>query len=343
MGVEQRRHVRSEEGDTIPALDPVVLKGTREPTSALRELRPGEPRLTVDDRGPIREDARAPFQEGERGQAAQMDGQSGGTVRRMAVRETGFSAVRLREEGPASWITLDRPEKRNSLSLALMQEVVEALRAAGQSKTRAIVIEGAGPAFSAGHDLGEMIGRDPGFYQELFDVCTVMMETIHGLRQPVIAKVHGIATAAGCQLVAACDLAVAAEGTRFATPGVKIGLFCSTPMVPVSRAVGRKRALELLLAGEPIDAQTALDWGLINRVVPAEQLDEAVADLVAAIARSSADTISIGKRAFYEQIDLDEAGAYDLTKTVMASNSQTVDAQEGMSAFLEKREPNWAG
>jgi enoyl-CoA hydratase/carnithine racemase len=205
------------------------------------------------------------------------------------------------------------------------------------------VIEGAGPVFSSGHDLGEMVGRDQAFYQELFDVCTVMMETIHRLRQPVVAKVHGVATAAGCQLVAACDLAVAAEGTRFATPGVKIGLFCSTPMVPVSRAVGRKRALQLLLTGEPIDAATAREWGLVNRVVPAEQLDAAVAELVAAIARSSELTISVGKQAFYDQIDLDEAGAYDLTKGVMAANSLAADAQEGMSAFLEKREPTWKG
>src|SRR5207247_5904631 len=172
---------------------------------------------------------------------------------------------------------------------------------------------GTGPAFSAGHDLGEMVGRDAAFYDQLFDVCTVMMETIHRVPQPVVAKVHGIATAAGCQLVAACDLAVAAEGTRFATPGVKIGLFCSTPMVPVSRAVGRKRALELLLTGEPIDAQTALDWGLVNRVVPAEELEAAVMELVAKIARSSPLTVGLGKEAFYSQIDLDEHGAYDLT------------------------------
>jgi enoyl-CoA hydratase/carnithine racemase len=259
----------------------------------------------------------------------------------MAVRETGFHGVRLGEDGPAATITLDRPEKRNALSLELMREVIEALRLAGESPARAVVIQGEGPAFSAGHDLGEMIDREPAFYQELFDVCTVMMETIHRLRQPVIAKVHGIATAAGCQLVAACDLAVAAEGTRFATPGVKIGLFCSTPMVPVSRAVGRKRALELLLTGEPIDATTALDWGLVNRVVPAERLDDEVGRLVDAIARSSAATIATGKRAFYEQIDLGEDAAYELTKGVMASNSQTVDAQEGMSAFLEKRPPTW--
>jgi enoyl-CoA hydratase/carnithine racemase len=177
----------------------------------------------------------------------------------------------------------------------------------------------------------------------LFDACTVMMESIHRVPQPVIAKVHGIATAAGCQLVAACDLAVAAEGTRFATPGVKIGLFCSTPMVPVSRAVGRKRALELLLTGEPIDAETACAWGLVNRVVHSEGLEEEVTALVGKVARSSPLTVRIGKQAFYEQIDLDEHGAYELTRGVMASNAQAGDAQEGMCAFLEKRPPTWSG
>jgi enoyl-CoA hydratase/carnithine racemase len=171
----------------------------------------------------------------------------------------------------------------------------------------------------------------------------VMMETIHRVPQPVIAKVHGIATAAGCQLVAACDLSVAAEGTRFATPGVKIGLFCSTPMVPVSRAIGRKRALELLLTGEPIDARTAQEWGLVNRVVPAEVLEDAVMELVSTIARSSPLTVGIGKEAFYAQIDVDEHRAYDLTKSVMAMNSLAGDAQEGICAFLEKREPTWSG
>ena len=186
----------------------------------------------------------------------------------------------VRVDPPAARITLNRPEKRNALSLALMEELIAALEEVGTDpEVRTIVIEGAGPAFSAGHDLGEMVGRDAAFYEQLFDVCTVMMETIHRLPQPVIAKVHGIATAAGCQLVAACDLALAAEGTRFATPGVRIGLFCSTPMVPLSRAIGRKRALELLLTGEPIDATTACDWGLINRVVPAEELEDAVLDL----------------------------------------------------------------
>jgi enoyl-CoA hydratase/carnithine racemase len=247
-------------------------------------------------------------------------------------------------ESPSARITLNRPEKRNALSLALMEELIEALQeVSADPDVRAIVIEGNGPVFSAGHDLGEMVGRDAAFYERLFDVCTVMMEAIHEVPQPVIAKVHGIATAAGCQLVAACDLAVAAEGTRFATPGVKIGLFCSTPMVPLSRAVGRKRALELLLTGEPIDAETARDWGLVNEVVPAEKLEEAVSTLIAKVARSSPLTVRIGKQAFYEQIDLDERGAYALTRGVMTSNAQTGDAQEGMGAFLEKRTPTWSG
>jgi len=250
----------------------------------------------------------------------------------------------VRNEAGAARIILNRPEKRNALSLELMEELIAALEGiARDPHARAIVIEGAGPAFSAGHDLGEMIGRDAAFYDRLFDVCTVMMETIHRVPQPVIAKVHGIATAAGCQLVASCDLAVAAGGTRFATPGVRIGLFCSTPMVPISRAVGRKRALELLLTGDPIDADTACAWGLVNHVVPAEELEQAVAALVAKVARSSSLTVRIGKEAFYRQVDLDERGAYELTRDVMATNAQAGDAQEGMSAFLEKREPTWSG
>lgn len=247
-------------------------------------------------------------------------------------------------EPPAARVVLNRPERRNALSLALMRELVQVLdelRAA--DSVRAIVLEGAGTSFSAGHDLSEMVGRDIAFYQELFDVCTVLMETVHRVPQPVIAKVDGVATAAGCQLVAACDLAVASEEARFATPGVKIGLFCSTPMVPVSRAIGRKRALELLLTGEPIDARTALDWGLVNRVVPAGELDSAVAELVERIARSSPLVVAIGKEAFYAQVELDEHRAYDLTKAVMAMNATAADAQEGFCAFLEKRQPTWTG
>jgi len=200
--------------------------------------------------------------------------------------EAALQTVVVAREGVIARITLNRPDRRNALSLELMEELIGALdRIGADPDVRAVVIEGAGVAFSAGHDLSEMVGRDLPFYQRLFDVCTELMEKIHRLPQPVIAKVHGIATAAGCQLVAACDLAVAADDARFATPGVKIGLFCSTPMVPLSRAIGRKRALEMLLTGELVDAGTALEWGLVNRVVPAEDLDDAVAELVDAIAR----------------------------------------------------------
>lgn len=225
-----------------------------------------------------------------------------------------------------------------------MDEMTAALgKVSVQDSTRVIVVEGAGPVFSAGHDLSEMIGREHEFFGRLFDRCTVMMETIHELPQPVIAKVHGVATAAGCQLVAACDLAVAAEGTRFATPGVKIGLFCSTPMVPVSRAVGRKRAMQMLLTGEPIDAATALDWGLVNQVVPPDDLETAVQRLAQAIARSSSYTVGTGKRAFYSQIDKPERDAYQQCQVVMTENALAHDAQEGMTAFLEKRDPVWRG
>jgi enoyl-CoA hydratase/carnithine racemase len=262
----------------------------------------------------------------------------------MAVAASEFRTILVSEDAPAARITLSRPEKRNALSLELMEEVVAALRSLGESKEiRVIVIDGAGPAFSAGHDLSEMIGRELPFYQRLFDVCTVLMETIQRVPQPVIARVHGVATAAGCQLVAACDLAVAAEDARFGTPGVKIGLFCSTPMVPLTRAIGRKRALEMLLTGDLVGAPTALDWGLVNRVVPAGELDAAVDELVERIARSSPLTVEIGKEAFYSQVELDEHRAYDLTKSVMVKNALAGDAQEGMSAFLEKREPDWSG
>jgi len=257
---------------------------------------------------------------------------------------TEYRNLRLGRDGPAARIVLDRPDKRNALSLELMEELTLALgEAAALQDIRAIVIEGAGPAFSAGHDLSEMVGRDKDFLAHLFDRCTVMMETIHELPLPVIAKVHGIATAAGCQLVAACDLAVAAEGTRFATPGVRIGLFCSTPMVPVSRAVGRKRAMGMLLTGEPIDATTALDWGLVNRVVSAEDLESAVLELVGAIARASGYTVATGKRAFYSQLDRPEHEAYEHCSVVMTENALAHDAQEGMTAFLEKRPPVWRG
>jgi enoyl-CoA hydratase/carnithine racemase len=259
-----------------------------------------------------------------------------------SVPATQYRDLLVSTDDGAARITLNRPERRNALSLELLAELTAALReVSALPGTRAVVIDGAGAAFSAGHDLNEMIDRDEAFFNELFSACTVMMETIKELPQPVIAKVHGIATAAGCQLVAACDLAVAADGTRFATPGVKIGLFCSTPMVPVSRAIGRKRAMQMLLTGEPIDALTARDWGLVNQVFPADELDAAVAKLVESIARSSGYTVATGKHAFYAQVDRPEHEAYEHCQVVMTANALAADAQEGMSAFLEKRPPAW--
>jgi enoyl-CoA hydratase/carnithine racemase len=244
--------------------------------------------------------------------------------------------------GPVGRLTLNRPQQRNALGLELMEELIAALRRLSDDPdVRVIVIDAVGPAFCAGHDLREMIGRDVEFYQRLFDVCTDLMETVHRLPEPVIAKVQGTATAAGCQLVASCDLAVAARDARFATPGVKIGLFCSTPMVPLSRAIGSKRALEMLLTGQPIDAQTALDWGLVNRVVSAEVLEDELNNIIDAIVASSPRTVGLGKEAFYAQVDLDEHKAYELTKAVMVMNSHAEDAQEGMRAFLEKRPARW--
>ncbi len=249
-----------------------------------------------------------------------------------------YENLLIGRDGVTATITLNRPDKRNALSLALMGEMVDALdELAGDRDVQAIVVEGSGPAFSAGHDLGELVGREVDFYEEVFDLCTRMMERIHRVPQPVIAKVNGIATAAGCQLVASCDLAVATESSRFATPGVRIGLFCSTPMVPISRAIGRKRAMQMLLTGDPIDARTAADWGLVNQVVPEEELDAAVAGLIERITRSSPLVIGIGKEAFYEQIEVDEHRAYEQTKAVMATNALAGDAQDGICAFLDKR------
>lgn len=250
----------------------------------------------------------------------------------------------LVREGTVASITMNRPERRNALSLAMMTELIDALRAlAAQPDTRVVVLGGNGSAFSAGHDLREMTGRDVTAYRRIFDVCTQLMTTVQEIPQPVIARVHGIATAAGCQLAATCDLAIAADSATFATPGVKIGLFCTTPMVALTRAVGRKRALEMLLTGVAIDARTAMEWGLVNRVVPTSQLDEATQLLAEQIATASPLTVAIGKQAFYAQIDLDQPKAYAYAKEVMSMNALAADAQEGMSAFVEKRQPQWKG
>jgi enoyl-CoA hydratase/carnithine racemase len=251
----------------------------------------------------------------------------------------------LREfEGATAILTLNRPDRRNALSLELMRGLIEALDEVGHHKqVRAVILAAAGTVFSSGHDLGEMTGRNIDEYREIFDVCTQLMEKIQRIPQPVIAEVQGIATAAGCQLAATCDLTVASENARFGTPGVKIGLFCSTPMVALSRAIGRKRALEMLLTGELIDAPTAADWGLVNRVVAAGELRSETLGMAARIANASPLTVAIGKQAFYTQIDLDQPKAYAYTKEVMAMNNLAADAQEGITAFLEKRAACWSG
>ena len=247
-------------------------------------------------------------------------------------------------EGPVAIVTLNRPERRNALSLGLMLELIACLDEIGRmAEVRAVILAAAGKVFCSGHDLSEMTGRGIADYRRIFDVCSELMMKVHAIPQPVIAQVQGIATAAGCQLVAACDLAVAAEGAAFATPGVKIGLFCTTPMVELSRAIGRKRALQMLLTGELVDARTASDWGLINQVVPAGELESATRKLAGKIAEASSLVVAIGKQAFYTQVDLDQPKAYAYAKEIMSMNSLAADAQEGIGAFLGKRAPCWSG
>jgi enoyl-CoA hydratase/carnithine racemase len=250
--------------------------------------------------------------------------------------------VTLGVEGPVARITLNRPRERNALSLALLRELGAALdECAGRPELRVVILGGNGPAFSAGHDLREIQAASATTIEELFACCAGVMLRVHEIPQPVLARVHGIATAAGCQLVAACDLAVAAEHATFATPGINIGFFCSTPAVPVVRAVGRKRAMEMLLTGAPIDARTACDWGLVNRVAPLADLDAAIQPFVDRVVASSAETIALGKRAFYRQLGHDEREAYEIASAVMCANAVAPDAREGIAAFLEKRRPVW--
>ncbi|MBA3792264.1 MAG: enoyl-CoA hydratase [Rubrobacter sp.] len=260
------------------------------------------------------------------------------------LQEKTYEHVLFERDGKIARITMNRPEKRNALSLAHMQELIGRLKTIGEEKEASVIILGGnGPAFCAGHDLSEMVGRDPGFYRHIFDVCCELMETIQAIPQPVIAKVHGVATAAGCQLAAACDLVVAAEEARFATPGVRIGLFCSTPMVALSRAVGQKKSMEMLLTGEFISAEEALTEGLVNRLVAADALEEQTTALAQKIAEASPIVVGIGKQAFYRQLDMPTEQAYAYTKEVMSFNASFADAQEGICAFLEKRKPEWKG
>jgi len=258
------------------------------------------------------------------------------------VIAAGYRFVLLECRGGIAYLTLNRPEKRNALSLEVMRELIAAFTALGADRTiRVVVLRGIGPAFSAGHDLREMLDRSVVAYRETFDTCVTLMETVQAIPQPVIAEIAGIATAAGAQLVATCDLAVCSLEAKFATPGVKIGLFCTTPMVALTRAIGRKRALEMLLTGEFIDAPTAVAWGLVNRAVPADELSATVDALAEKICAASSFVVGLGKAAFYTQIDLDQKKAYSYAKEVMSMNALDADAQEGMSAFVDRRAPVW--
>ena len=242
-------------------------------------------------------------------------------------------------------LTLNRPRQRNALSMALMGELIAALEdIAANADIKVVVIRGNGPAFCSGHDLKEMRADDrEEAHERTFRECAKMMTAIVESPKPVIARVHGIATAAGCQLVASCDLAIAADDARFATPGVNLGLFCSTPMVALSRNVNRKQAMEMLLTGEMIDAMTAEKFGLINRAVPADELDGAVHELAATIGSKSAVALEIGKVAFYKQLECGLTEAYEYTGAMMVKNMMTHDAGEGIDAFIEKRQPVWTG
>src|SRR2546423_5283658 len=236
-----------------------------------------------------------------------------------------YELVELRCEGDFATITMNSPKRRNALSLKHMLELTDAFREVGESKALGVILAANGPAFCAGHDFADMVGQDLVAMRHLLNICTTLMETIQAIPQPVLARVHAIATAAGCQLVATCDLAVASTGAAFSTPGGKGGWFCTTPMVAVSRNIGRKRALEMVLTGDAIDAQTAADWGLVNRVVPAERLVEEAQRLLEAATRGSFLSKGIGKQACYAQIGLDQSQAYKYAQEVMASASQIPD------------------
>lgn len=252
--------------------------------------------------------------------------------------------VLFEKDGPVGWLTLNRPEKRNALSFEVMSDLQNQLNELAKDQDiRVVVIKGNGPAFCAGHDMNEMAGThyDADHFRRLFSICARMMLSLHKLPQPVIAQVHGIATAAGCQLVAACDLAIAESGAQFSTPGVKIGLFCTTPSIPLVRVIGRRRAMEMLLTGRFVSAREAERFGLVNRIVALDQLSEETIKLAQEMAQYSRFTLASGKQAFYNQIDLDEPAAYNYATDAMAVNCLAPDAQEGMGAFLEKRQAVW--
>jgi enoyl-CoA hydratase/carnithine racemase len=252
-----------------------------------------------------------------------------------------YQHLLVETDGPVTTVTLNRPEKRNALALDVMIELTAALREVGGSDATGVVLAAAGPVFSAGHNFGDMAGASEDEARHLFEVCTEMMDTVQSIPQVVIARVHALATAAGCQIVATCDLAVAARSAGFAIPGGKGGLFCHTPLVAVARNVGRKRALEMALTGDAIDADTAADWGLINKAVPDEELEVATLDLLRRATRGSVRSKALGKQGFYAQVGMDQADAYRFAVDLMARAAVTPDAQEGIAAFLGKRHPNF--
>jgi enoyl-CoA hydratase/carnithine racemase len=254
-----------------------------------------------------------------------------------------FTCITVERVGGVITITMDRPDRRNALSLTHMTELTRAFREVGDSSASGVILAANGPVFSAGHDFAEMAGSDLADMRRLLTICTELMTTMQAIPQPVVARVHGLATAAGCQLVASADLAVAADTAAFAVPGGKGGWFCTTPMVAVGRAVGRKRGLEMAMTGDPIDAATAAEWGLINKAVPPNDLHAATADLLERATRGSALSKGLGKQAFYAQIDLDQTKAYAYAIEVMAAASQTADAREGVAAFLDKRPAKFTG
>jgi enoyl-CoA hydratase/carnithine racemase len=255
----------------------------------------------------------------------------------------GYEHILVERSGDFATVTMNRPQRRNALSLDHMRELIRAFTEIGDGDALGIVLAGNGPVFSSGHDFADVADAGLSQVRALLVTCTELMTLMQRVPQPVVARVHGLATAAGCQLVASADLAVASDDAGFAAPGGKGGWFCHTPMVAVARNVGRKRAAELALSGDIIDAPTALDWGLVNKVVPAAQLDSAVQDMLERVTRGSAESKGIGKQALYAQIDLDQAKAYAYAIEVMAATSQLPDAREGMHAFLEKRKPQWRG
>jgi len=254
----------------------------------------------------------------------------------------GFEHILVERSGDFATVTMNRPQRRNALSLEHMRELITAFGELGNGDALGIVLAGNGPVFSAGHDFADTAAADLPYMRALLSTCTELMTLMQQVPQPVVARVHGLATAAGCQLVATADLAVASENAGFAAPGGKGGWFCHTPMVAIARNIGRKRAMEMALSGDVVDARTALDWGLVNRVVPADQLDSATEHLLERVTRGSAESKGIGKQALYAQVDLDQPKAYAYAVEVMAATSQLPDGRENMHAFLEKRKPQWS-